>query len=75
MKEIDTTPYGKIDTPLEVKKGTLIVIDGKLPHLSGMNMSSKSRHAYTLHIIDGKCDYKNTNWLQRKKSFPLRGFI
>jgi phytanoyl-CoA hydroxylase len=60
--------------PLEVKKGTLIVLDGMLPHLSRRNHSSRSRHAYTLHVADGRFDYAADNWLQRDPSFPFKGF-
>jgi phytanoyl-CoA hydroxylase len=60
--------------PLEVKKGTLIVLNGLLPHLSMANTSPRSRHAYTLHVIDGGCHYPANNWLQRKAEMPLRGF-
>jgi phytanoyl-CoA hydroxylase len=60
--------------PLEVKKGALIVLPGLLPHLSRENRSSKSRHAYTLHLIDASSDYPANNWLQRSAEMPLRGF-
>lgn len=60
--------------PLEVKKGTLIVLDPLLPHLSRENKSEKSRHAYTLHIIDAASDYPASNWLQRSEEMPPRGF-
>jgi phytanoyl-CoA hydroxylase len=60
--------------PLEVKKGTLIVLHGLLPHMSFVNRSNRSRHAYTLHIIEGDCHYPAGNWLQRAKEMPLRGF-
>ena len=60
--------------PLEVKKGTLIVLNGLLPHLSKRNLSARSRHAYTLHLIDGSCDYPAENWLQRSPENPFRGF-
>ena len=46
----------------------------KVYNRSGENTSSKSRHAYALHIIDGISKYKSSNWLQRDKSLPLRGF-
>src|SRR5437773_9440953 len=59
---------------LEVKKGSLIVLHPLLPHLSRENLSSKSRHAYTLHIMDASVDYPNSNWLQRSSEFPFRGF-
>jgi phytanoyl-CoA hydroxylase len=58
--------------PLEVRKGTLILLDGLLPHLSRANTSSRSRHAYTLHVIDGDAQYPSDNWLHR--DFPARGF-
>ena len=60
--------------PLEVEKGTLIVLHPLLPHLSRENRSPKSRHAYTLHVIDASVDYPKDNWLQRAAEMPLRGF-
>ncbi len=59
---------------LEARRGTLILLHGQLPHLSGPNRSAKSRHAYTLHVIDGACRYLPDNWLQRAPEMPLRGF-
>src|ERR1044071_133538 len=60
--------------PLEVKKGTLIILNGLLPHMSLMNRSPKSRHAYTLHVMEADCHYPTDNWLQRTPGMPLRGF-
>jgi phytanoyl-CoA hydroxylase len=60
--------------PLEVKRGTLIVLHPLLPHLSRENRSAKSRHAYTLHVIDASVDYPKDNWLQRSGEMPLGGF-
>jgi phytanoyl-CoA hydroxylase len=57
---------------LEAVKGTLIVLHGQLPHYSGPNTSDKSRHAYTLHVIDGECRYPADNWLIRGPELPLR---
>lgn len=65
-------PAGKV--PLEAKKGTVLAFSGLFPHLSGPNRSAQSRHAYTLHIIDGAAQYPNTNWIQRSPDFPFRGF-
>ncbi|HKC85063.1 MAG TPA: phytanoyl-CoA dioxygenase family protein, partial [Blastocatellia bacterium] len=45
-----------------------------LPHLSYANRSAKSRHAYTLHVIDGACEYRSDNWLRRAPNMPPRGF-
>jgi phytanoyl-CoA hydroxylase len=72
---LDSTPFPISDgVPLEAKKGTLVVIDGLLPHWSAPNTSDKSRHAYTLHVIDGTASYAEDNWLQRSADFSLRGF-
>lgn len=71
----DKTPWPLDDlVPLEVRKGALIVLNGLLPHMSYANRSAKSRHAYTLHVIDGACRYPEENWLRRSPSMPLRGF-
>jgi phytanoyl-CoA hydroxylase len=45
-----------------------------LPHFSGPNQSDRSRHAYTLHVIEGECRYPADNWLRRGPVLPLRGF-
>ena len=58
--------------PLEVSKGSLILLHGLLPHRSFENRSTRSRHAYTLHLIHAGARYPESNWLQR--STPLRGF-
>jgi phytanoyl-CoA hydroxylase len=60
--------------PLEVPSGALIILHGQLPHLSQMNTSPRSRHAYTLHVIEGDSRYDADNWLQRSPELPLRGF-
>lgn len=75
MEVYDRSPW-PLDNlvPLEVNKGTLIVLNGHLPHLSYANRSAKSRHAYTLHVIDGACHYPADNWLRRSQLMPFRGF-
>jgi phytanoyl-CoA hydroxylase len=60
--------------PLEVSKGSLIVLNGLLPHRSFENRSPRSRHAYTLHLISADTSYPADNWLQRSPTMPLRGF-
>lgn len=59
--------------PLEVKKGSLILLDGLLPHRSFENRSARSRHAYTLHLVHADAEYSAGNWLQRQDS-AFRGF-
>ena len=71
----DHTPWPEENLqPLEVEKGTLIILHGLLPHLSRENRSPKSRHAYTLHVIDASSDYPASNWLQRSSELSWRGF-
>ncbi|HEX8503486.1 MAG TPA: phytanoyl-CoA dioxygenase family protein [Pyrinomonadaceae bacterium] len=60
--------------PLEVRKGALVVLHGLLPHLSRTNRSPRSRHAYTLHLMEAGARYPEENWLRRAPSMPLRGF-
>jgi len=75
FETFDTSPWAEEELiPLEVKKGSLIVLNGLLPHRSLENRSPKSRHAYTLHIISGDSHYPSDNWLQRSKNMQLRGF-
>ncbi|RED50861.1 phytanoyl-CoA dioxygenase family protein [Aestuariispira insulae] len=75
MEQLDDSPWPENeDVPLEVPKGSLILLHGKMPHKSGPNRSDYSRHAYTLHVIDGACAYPEDNWLIRDPSLPLRGF-
>jgi phytanoyl-CoA hydroxylase len=72
---VDDSPWPEEELqPLEVRKGTVIVLHPLLPHLSRENRSSRSRHAYTLHIIDASARYPESNWLQRAVEMPLRGF-
>lgn len=73
---LDAEPWPEhAKLPAEAKAGTLVVFDGRAPHLSGPNRSDKSRHAYTLHVIDRACHYPDKNWLQRSPDLPLRGFV
>ena len=72
---LDATPWPEDrKVAAEVPAGTLVVFDGRMPHLSAPNQSSRSRHAYTLHVIDRRCHYPAENWLQRSDDLPLRGF-
>ncbi len=73
---LDATPWPEEQrVAVPAKKGSLVLFTGRTPHLSGPNLSDKSRHAYTLHVIDKTCDYPDDNWLQRSPDLPLRGFV
>lgn len=67
-------PDMQVAEPVEVKAGTLVCFHGHLPHYSAENTSDKARHAYTLHVTDGVCDYSPDNWIQRNSNLPARGF-
>ncbi|HET9788819.1 MAG TPA: phytanoyl-CoA dioxygenase family protein, partial [Pyrinomonadaceae bacterium] len=58
--------------PLEVEKGSLILLHGLLPHRSFENRSPHSRHAYTLHLIRAGAKYPKDNWLQRSQTLPFK---
>ncbi len=77
LERLDATPWPAADQaePVEVEAGTLVVLHGLLPHYSAPNRSARSRHAYTLHAVDGTARYAPTNWLQRGPGFPARGFL
>lgn len=71
---LDATPWPAVEpVAIEAQRGTMVVLHGLLPHASAPNRSSRSRHAYSLHVIDGRADYLADNWLQRP-TLPLRGF-
>lgn len=75
FETLDDSPWPETpQAPLEVSQGALVLLHGLLPHLSHANRSAKSRHAYTLHVIDGACEYSGDNWLRRAPDMPLRGF-
>ena len=74
MDVLDPEPYPLDNLQcLEAKRGTLVLLDGAVPHLSAANTSDRPRHAYTIHAIDGAANYPDDNWLQRP-TLPLRGF-
>ena len=75
METLDASPWPLAElAPLEVATGSLIILHGLLPHLSYANRSNRSRHAYTLHLIEAASHYQPENWLQRAAKMPLRGF-
>jgi phytanoyl-CoA hydroxylase len=73
---LDPEPYPTEGfVPLEVTRGTLVVLNGTLPHRSDTNHSERSRHAYTLHVIDAAAEYPADNWLRRDATLPLRPYF
>jgi len=76
MTPLDETPWPTTHDAiaLEVPAGTLILFKGHLPHYSAPNKSNNARHAYTMHVTDGRADYAPSNWIQRSADFPVHGF-
>lgn len=74
MVTLDEKALPECTTPLPARAGTLVLLHGRLPHLSAPNRSPDSRFAYAVHYIDGAADYAAENWLQRPDDMPLRGF-
>ncbi|MFL6138200.1 MAG: phytanoyl-CoA dioxygenase family protein [Frankiaceae bacterium] len=78
FEALDDEPLPSADdprlVPLEAPAGSVVVLHGLLPHLSGPNRSDRSRHAYSVHLIDAGARYPADNWLQRPAELPLRGF-
>ena len=57
--------------PLEVKAGTMVLLHGENVHYSAPNTSDVSRHAYSVHFVDGEAKWDERNWLQRRPDFPF----
>lgn len=58
--------------PLEVPKGSLILLHGLVVHKSDENRSQLPRDAYTFHIIDANDKWSEDNWLQYENG---HGFV
>jgi phytanoyl-CoA hydroxylase len=82
-KERTSTKFVSLDTKninwelqkmkaLEVEKGDMILLHGQLVHASYVNRSTRSRHAFVLHMIDLDCKWPANNWLQRSDKLPFR---
>eukprot|EP00892_Ulva_mutabilis_P008325 jgi/Ulvmu1/5865/UM025_0127.1 len=59
--------------PLEVTAGTLVVLHGSNVHGSSANTSPDSRHAYSMHVVEGApgTQWLPDNWLQRPPEQPF----
>ncbi|XP_038601221.1 phytanoyl-CoA dioxygenase domain-containing protein 1-like [Tachyglossus aculeatus] len=59
-----------IATP--IRTGGLILIHGEVVHKSELNSSSRSRHAYTFHLMDSRStSWSQDNWLQPTPELPF----
>lgn len=59
--------------PLETKAGSLVLLHSALVHYSEENASGASRHAYSIHVVEGGKGvvYPADNWLQRTDGKPF----
>jgi phytanoyl-CoA hydroxylase len=59
--------------PLEMPAGGCVILHSAVVHFSHANASDKSRHAYSIHVIEsGKgVAYPADNWLQRTDGKPF----
>lgn len=54
--------------------GSLVLIDGRVVHMSEHNKSDTPRHAYTFHVVDFfETIYSEDNWLQPTETLPFKG--
>ena len=59
--------------PLETPQGTLVLLHGSNVHGSNANTSPVSRHAYSMHVVEGAPGWQwlPDNWLQRPAALPF----
>lgn len=54
--------------PLEAEKGSVVLLHGDFVHFSHPNTSGMQRHAYTIHLVEGRNHtWESDNWLQRRQ--------
>ncbi len=60
--------------PLVIPAGSLVLLHYALVHFSLENASTASRHAYSVHVVEGaeSTVYPKDNWLQRGADLPFR---
>ncbi|XP_003996004.2 phytanoyl-CoA dioxygenase domain-containing protein 1 isoform X1 [Felis catus] len=58
--------------PTPVRRGALILIHGEVVHKSEQNLSDRSRHAYTFHLLEALGTvWSPENWLQPTAELPF----
>jgi len=63
---LDDTPWSTEDAiPVEVAAGSAVLFHDHMPHYSSQNPSSRSRHAFTMHVAESGAAWSPKNWLQR----------
>ncbi|XP_062816030.1 phytanoyl-CoA dioxygenase domain-containing protein 1 [Anolis carolinensis] len=58
--------------PVSVQKGGLVLIQGEVVHKSEANLSHRSRHVYTFHLMEAEgTTWSPENWLQPTPELPF----
>ncbi|XP_010625747.1 phytanoyl-CoA dioxygenase domain-containing protein 1 [Fukomys damarensis] len=58
--------------PVPVRRGGLVLIHGQVVHKSAQNLSDRSRHAYTFHLMEAEGTvWSPQNWLQPTVELPF----
>ncbi|KAK2493294.1 hypothetical protein MC885_016846 [Smutsia gigantea] len=58
--------------PTPVQRGALILIHGEVVHMSKQNLSDRSRHVYTFHVMEASGTvWSPENWLQPTAELPF----
>lgn len=59
--------------PLQTNKGDLVLLNSSFVHFSNANSSAKSRHAYSIHVVESRgVEYPRDNWLQTTGNVPFK---
>lgn len=59
--------------PIEVPKGSAVLLHSDNVHYAPPNLSNRSRHAFTIHFMDSAVSkWEPDNWLQRTSKNPFR---
>jgi phytanoyl-CoA hydroxylase len=66
----ETTKWDDQYVPIEVKKGSAVLLHGHFVHRSHKNVSMKPRDAYAIHVVDFRDKWAKENWIQRSDGFP-----
>lgn len=62
---LSEAPFREADAiGISAKAGDLVVLDGRLPHRSLANRSTRPRLALTLHAVDAEARWASSNWLE-----------
>eukprot|EP00163_Fabomonas_tropica_P029158 TRINITY_DN6164_c0_g1_i3.p1 TRINITY_DN6164_c0_g1~~TRINITY_DN6164_c0_g1_i3.p1 ORF type:complete len:321 (-),score=28.79 TRINITY_DN6164_c0_g1_i3:107-952(-) len=56
-----------------VTSGSLVILHGSVVHMSHENKSDRTRHAMSLHILEGKdgIEFPDSNWIRRRPGNPF----